>query len=221
MVSQANSSLRCAASTVGFLAQMMGWHDRAPVHATIDNWVRRLGLAEMDHQMKDDGLYVGILDETVQIGSEKAMLLLGVKQHEESCPCQPLSFEDIDVLGVEVAQSWKAEEVEDFLDRQFNALTGPKLDYVVCDGGSNLNKALKAKGIMVVSDCSHVLMNLVKKLLKDDKALGRLTKFMGKYRQQNIMSERLPAVPAHTAEQGSLSAPVRGGPVDGSPGCLP
>ncbi|NJO86666.1 MAG: hypothetical protein HC821_00865 [Lewinella sp.] len=37
-------SLRCAAATVGFYAELMGWKFEAPVHRTISDWVQRCGL---------------------------------------------------------------------------------------------------------------------------------------------------------------------------------
>ena len=185
----ANGSLRCAAKTVGFLAQLMGWSYTAPVHATVDNWVRRLGLFELRGGTAKQGEYVTIIDESIQIGCEKALLMLGVKLHPDRCHCAPLRFEDVEVLGIRVAESWTAEEVEDFVIQASTHHDEVELAYAVCDGGTNLNKALHAQGITVVADCSHKLMNALKKLLTDCDALSRLTKFMGKYRRKYILSQ--------------------------------
>ncbi|MFT7057242.1 MAG: hypothetical protein ACJAR3_002888 [Roseivirga sp.] len=37
-------SLRCAAATAGFLAELMGWSFKAPAFKTVSNWVERCGL---------------------------------------------------------------------------------------------------------------------------------------------------------------------------------
>jgi hypothetical protein len=44
MVVHGGSSLRCAAKTVGFVAQLLGWTYRKPSHTTIRRWVLRCGL---------------------------------------------------------------------------------------------------------------------------------------------------------------------------------
>ncbi len=185
----ANGSLRCAAKTVGFLAQLMGWPYTAPVHATVDNWVRRLGLFELEQGVVKRGKYAVIIDESIQIGCEKALLMLGVKLHPDRCQTTPLRFEDVEVLGVQVAESWTADEVENFITRYDDQHDQTKIAYAICDGGSNLNKALRSKGITTVSDCSHKLMNALKKLLTDYAPLSRLTKFMGQYRSKYILSQ--------------------------------
>lgn len=142
----ANGSLRCAAKTVGFVAQLLGWSYSAPVHATIDNWVRRLGLFELQGGVPKQGEYVGIIDESIQIGCEKALLFLGAKLSTERCHASPLQFEDVEVLGVQVAESWTADQVEDFITDQLDHHDQINLAYTVSDGGTNLNKALNAKG---------------------------------------------------------------------------
>lgn len=38
----ASGSLRCAAKTIGFLSQLMGWDYGEPSHVTIRNWVATL-----------------------------------------------------------------------------------------------------------------------------------------------------------------------------------
>ena len=185
----ANSSLRCAAKTVGFVAQLLGWPYSAPVHATVDNWVRRLGLFALRSGAAKQGEYVTIIDESIQIGCEKALLMLGVKLHADQCHAAPLQFDDVEVLGLQVAESWTAEGVQHFIAEQLDHHDQIELAYAVCDGGTNLNKALSATGLTLVADCSHKLMNGLKKLLADCAALGRLTRFMGQYRRKYILSQ--------------------------------
>ncbi len=167
----------------------MDWSYTTPVHATVDNWVRRLGLFELQHGAAKQGKYVAVIDESIQIGCEKALLMLGVKLHPDRCQTSPLRFEDVEVLGVQVAESWTADDVENFITRHEEQHDQIEIAYAICDGGGNLNKALISKGITVVSDCSHKLMNALKKSLTSYDALSRLTKFMGKYRSKYILSQ--------------------------------
>lgn len=187
-------SLRCAAATAGFYAQMMGWAYSAPSWKTVSNWVQRCGLHALKLTHGLTGEYVGILDATIQIGKEQLLLLLGVKADAISQE-RPLRIEDVSVLGMEVRTSWTGAAVADFI--RSNMLLRPKaaLSYVICDQGANLLAALRSLGLPWVSDCSHVMMNLAKALFKDDKALSRLCAQVGTLRQQLSLTDWSFALP--------------------------
>lgn len=181
-------SLRCAAATAGFYAEMMGWSYSAPSWKTASNWVQRCGLhgLKLTHGLK--GEYVGILDASIQIGKEQLLLLLGVKADAASCG-RPLCIEDVSILGMEVQSSWTGAAVADFIRRNMCLRPSATLSYVICDQGTNLLAALRSLGLPWVSDCSHVMMNLAKALFKDDKALSRLCAQVGTLRQQLALTD--------------------------------
>ena len=181
-------SLRCAAATAGFYAELMGWHYSAPCWKTASNWVQRCGLHALGltHGLK--GEYVGILDASIQVGKEQLLLLLGVKA-DAAAQQRPLRIEDVSVLGMEVQQSWTGAAVADFIQRNMRLRPGASLSYVVCDQGTNLLAALRSLGLPWVSDCSHVMMNLAKALFKDDAALSRLYAQVGTLRQQLALTD--------------------------------
>lgn len=196
MVTHCNASLRCAAKTVGFVAELWGWKCGTPSHGTVDNWKRRLGLYVLDYADKKVGRYAGIFDESIQIGCEKFMLLVGVKLSEDASHLRPLTFEDVEILGVEVRKSWKGDEVAEFTQRRLAHHEDLELQYMISDQGANLINALNILGISAVSDCSHVIMNVLKKLLANHDVLRQLTTFMGEYRKLNILSKRSHLCPA-------------------------
>lgn len=190
IVTQANGSLRCAAKTAGYYAKIMGWEYEAPTHVTVSNWTRRLGLYVLDYTGSLVGDYVGFIDESIQIGREKLLLFLAVKIDNLSSLYRPLTMKDVVVLGAEVRNSWKAPEVAEFIKRRQAHHAELTLRYMVSDQGTNLLGATEILGIDAVNDCSHVLMNALKKELADDESLREVTKFMGEYRRKNILSER-------------------------------
>lgn len=190
IVIHAKGSLRCAAKVVGYYSQLMNWEFDPPSHGTIDNWVRRLGLYALDHMGSKTGEYIGIIDESIQIGREKCLLLLGVRLPDESSHFAPLTMADVEVLGVEVQNSWKTEEVAEFVDHRLVHHRDITLRYMVSDQGSNLRAAAQQLNLDTVIDCSHFLMNGLKKLLTHHELLQQVTAFMGRYRSQNILSER-------------------------------
>ena len=143
IVVHAGGSLRCAAKTVGFLSEMMGWKYGRPSQVTIRNWVLRCGLYQLDYAKAKAGRYVGIIDESIQIGREKMLLFLGVKLSDERSHAAPLTLEDVEVLGVEVQQSWLGHQVVAFIKKRLAHHSGIRLQYVISDQGTNLLAAVQ------------------------------------------------------------------------------
>lgn len=184
MVVHAGSSLRCAAKTAGFFSYLMGWGFSVPSHITIRNWVLRCGLYSYEYIEKKVGKYVGIIDESIQMGSEKLLLLLGVKLEDDRCHAAPLRMSDVEVLGMEVRASWKGDEIADFIDQRLEVHQAIKLQYVISDQGRPLLAALKKLKIDIVGDCTHIMMNIAKKLFATDEQLSKLSAQIGRLRQQ-------------------------------------
>ena len=78
-------------------------------------------------------------------------------------------------------------------------------DYVgILDGSIQIGKeqlllllaGLRTLGLPMVSDCSHVMMNLVKRIFKDDTALSKLCAQVGELRQRLLLTEYAFALPA-------------------------
>ena len=189
IVVHANGSLRCAAKTVGFVALLLGWKFATPSHTSVRRWVMRCGHYQLQGAAALSGDYVALLDESIQIGREKLLLLLGVKIETDRSHCQPPRVEDLTVLGLEVQASWTAAAVVDFLTRSLDRLPRVNVRYFITDGGTNLAKALSTKGFDVVADCTHVLMNAVKKLLAPDPVLRQLHAEVGQLRRRLLLTE--------------------------------
>jgi hypothetical protein len=199
MVAQAGVSLRGAAKTVGFFSNLMKWDFKTPSHVTVLRWVLRAGLYQVELSTQQrSGHYIGIFDESISLGGEKLLLLLGVKVPPGGLlALGALSHADVEVLAMQVSPSWKAEEIAEFL----NVVIGSEadkleLDYVISDGGTNIVKALRQCKQDRVSDCTHLLMNLVKKWYAEDERLSRFCALIGTLRRQNILGQYGYIVPA-------------------------
>ena len=55
-------------------------------------------------------------------------------------------------------------------------------------GGGNLFKALCSLSIVVVSDCTQWMMNVVKSLFDDDETLSRLAAQIGQLRSRHMLT---------------------------------
>lgn len=178
-------SLRCAAATVGFYGrELMGWDYSTPAWKTISNWVERCGLHALNLSKDLNGEFVAIAYATIQIGKEQLLLLLGVRPELLATLDRPLTIADVVVLGMEVQPSWTGEAIAEFIRRNLSLRPGIKLTYMVCDQGTNLLCALRLLNLPVVSDCSHVMMNLVKKIYSTDTELSKLCAAVGQLRQK-------------------------------------
>lgn len=90
---------------------------------------------------------------------------------------------------MEIKSSWTGQAVADFLSCSLDRLPHVKIVHFITDGGTNLDKALTIKGFDTVSDCTHVSMNAVKKLLGSDEILRQLHANVGQLRRRLILSE--------------------------------
>ena len=190
IVVHAGGSLRCAAKTIAFLSQMMDWDYGQPSHITVRRWVLRCGLYGLNYTKDKAGRYIGIIDESIQIGREKMLLFLGVKLSEEHSHCAPLAMSDIEVLGVEVQQSWTGDQVAEFMEGRLAHHDQIELEYVISDRGTNLLAALRKLGIDMVSDCSHMMMNVVKKLFSQNEQLSNLASKIGQLRRKLMLTDQ-------------------------------
>lgn len=188
IVVHAGGSLRCAAKTIAFLSQMMGWKYGQPSHVTIRNWVLRCGLYQLDHAKAKTAEYVGIIDESIQIGREKMLLFLGVKLSNNTSHAAPLTMNEVEVLGVEVQQNWAGATVAKFIRRRLAHHAGITLQYLISDQGTNLLAALRTLGIPMVGDCSHMMMNVVKKLFSNHEQLSTLAAQTGQFRRKFLLT---------------------------------
>ena len=182
-------SLRCAAAAAGFYAQLMGWKYKAPVHKTVSNWVERCGLHALNLSKTIKGEYVAIIDASIEIGKEQLLLLLGLPKEQAVALDRPLTMQDVQVLNMEVQSSWKGDEVKEFIERTQAERRGLSFSYFITDQGANLLAALRKLAIPQVKDCSHVLMNVVKKLFKDDEQLNALYTTVSQLRQTWLLTQ--------------------------------
>lgn len=183
-------SLRCAAATAQFLARLMGWSltDR-PSPTTVRTWVLRCGLHALQSVRNMRGEIVLIIDESIQIGTEKLLLLLGVPLSKDHCRCTPLTGEDVQILGMEVQHSWTGDLIADFMERTLAVFSNLKVAYIISDRGTSLLAAIRRLGYSWVGDCSHEMMNVVKDLFKKDKALHELCAAIGTLRRRFLLTD--------------------------------
>lgn len=154
----------------------------APSHTTIADWIRVYGLALYSQACKEiAGMrYAIIVDESITIGSQKLLLVLGVPAEHLG---RPLQHSDVRVLGIEVASSWPACDVELVL-RNIIDTVGHEPEYVLSDNGHNLTRATRELNLIHHRDITHTCGCILKDVYGEDPRFLDFTQKLGKVRLQ-------------------------------------
>ncbi|MGK0175723.1 MAG: hypothetical protein ACI9AT_002110 [Ulvibacter sp.] len=169
---------------------MMGWLSYGkPSPTTIRNWVIRCGYYALTYTRDLKGDYVAIIDESIQIGKEKLLLMLGVKVDAGQCYSAPLGGADVEVLGMEVQNSWASPFIASFIQRNLSRHQGLRLLHMVSDQGTSLLAAMRSLSLPWASDCTHVMMNAVKDIFGQDEALSKLSASIGQLRRRLMLTD--------------------------------
>lgn len=174
-------SLRSTQAILKILMLFLGLELRIPSHESISLWEQRVGLYAIKDNNYTNDEYAIIIDESIMIGKEKILLILGVNLSSYSFE-NSLTFSNIEVLSIGISQSWKWSDIV----AQIKGLQakGLQIKYGISDSGSNILKALVQQGITRISDCTHALGKLLEKQYKKDADFIGFSQLCGKMRRE-------------------------------------
>lgn len=116
----------------------------APAHTTIRQWLFKLGLYMLERPKNVLANWFYIIDTSIQMGLQKCVLIVGVKQQdltENFCP----TFEQLEPLVLKPLNSCPGEIIKNALEEAFKK-TGKPIA-IISDKGSELKK-----GVTLLSD---------------------------------------------------------------------
>lgn len=165
-----------------------------PSKSSIENWVEKMGLYRYEGAGSaiHEGAYAIILDESMSFGTARMMVALGIRPNKDNK--EGVRMEEVWLLGFSVRSSWKWGEVKDFLD-EVQQKMGSKAEYVVCDGGVNLKKAIKESGATRVCDCGHEMCKFMEQTYKEDARFKGWIEAVTKVRYQVYMTDTAYLIP--------------------------
>ena len=189
---QANCSLRSCASMLKIMSVVLGLKLNFPSRNTIQNWEKKLGYSRIHKKGKKGDKWVVILDESVSIGQQKLLLILGAELGKYKFG-KALNFEDMDVLYLGIGKSWKGDRIS----AELKKLKEDDFDivYGVSDGGTNLVKSLKMSEIGLIQDCTHFFGNLLKKQYNSNDEFLKFSKKCGVFKRQVMLGENAVIMP--------------------------
>jgi hypothetical protein len=182
--SYGSTSLRSCRHNLLKMVLVLGIATRIPSHNSLRNWLCKSGYYRLEGGLKSTASMVIFVDESIVIGGEKVLLILGTPS-SNICSQRALVHEDMMVLYVGFGKEWKSEMIEAKLE---TIAKRNSISYVVSDRGTNLVKCFQSGAYVNVSDITHVFANELKRLYEKDETFVEFTKLIGQVRKAWYLS---------------------------------
>jgi len=205
---------RGAARVLALFFKWLGVDQDTPTRTAIRNWLQRLGIAELQQPLGPHEDLVILVDHSMQIGTEKVMVALGVNTSELPEPGTALAHEHVRVLEVKPGSQWKTadmtQEYEDLAARYGT----PRA--VLVDGAPELREGAKCleerrRDTIVLRDFKHYAANVLKSLFGKDERFQEVGGKIGQTRsaiQQTELAHLSPPRPKQKARFMNLSSKI-------------
>jgi len=161
-----------------------------PAANSVRWWLQRLGLYALREPLLKTGDWVFLIDHSVQIGTTKACVILGVRLSDLPYPHRALRFEDMQVIAVIPVEQSTGEIVAAQLEQATQRTGVPK--QIVSDGGSDVKKgtalfAARHPETTVTYDAAHHGAIVLKRRFEADpqwsEYIGQLGQLKSRIRQ--------------------------------------
>ncbi len=157
-----------------------------PSHTTVLNWTKKQGISHFrDKEYYNQEKWVLIVDESIQFGNKKLLLILAVP--EERCKKgKALSYVDLTPLVLKVSASWKSENIVSEI-RQY--IDSKQIAYCVSDNGSNLTCAFNSLNCKHIMDINHKFSLIIQSVFESNCLFNDYTKALSLFRAQKSVSK--------------------------------
>jgi hypothetical protein len=141
----------------------------APSFSIIRKWLGRIGLYELNRKKEYRTDWIFIIDLTVELGTQKCLVVLGVTQEYFEQSVLPLerglSHEDVQLLAIEIMYSTKGELIEQKLTELSNKVGNPL--QIISDHGSDVERGIrlykqKHPDVIYTYDVTHAMALFIK-----------------------------------------------------------
>lgn len=169
---------------------------KTPSFSSIRKWLGRMGLYELNREKEYRQDWIFIVDFTLELGKQKALVVLGVSQQhltqEIIANGRGVSHKDVEILGLEVMNSTAGENIKKKLD-EISLRVGKPLQ-IVADHSSDLARGIKLykqenEDVIYTHDVTHAMALLLKYELNSDQRYQSFTQKCHYCRQQLQQTE--------------------------------
>lgn len=163
-----SAGFRCLASLWRVFQEAFIWSE-APTHAVIRQWLLKLGLFKLQ-QTHVNGKWMLIVDSTIQMGSQKVLLVLGIRLDKLQNSYNP-SFEEAEPLVMKVIENCPGEVIQEVILEAIERVGD--VAGIISDAGAEMKKGMKllaasGRNTPHVFDIVHLISNLLKAELGTD-----------------------------------------------------
>ncbi|MFV0490017.1 MAG: hypothetical protein ACK5NL_22905, partial [Vibrio fluvialis] len=177
--------LRSAENVMKTFFEWLEIKDAVPAWTSIRTWLCRYGIGLLEQPIEPADDWILMADHSNQIGTDKVLVILGIRASEMPPIGQPLRYEDMRVLSVVPGTDWKREEVA----KQYKLVAeriGTPMG-IVTDGAVELRESAAelenaGKIVMMFRDFKHVAANEFKRILEADDRFAEFQSQLGKTR---------------------------------------
>ena len=161
-----------------------------PAASSVRWWLQRLGLYALRESLPRAGDWVLLIDHSVQIGTVKVCVILGIRLSDVPYPRRALRFEDMHVIALIPVEQSTGEIVDAQLEQATLRIGIPR--QIVSDGGSDVKRgaalfAGRHPETAVTYDAAHYGAIVLKRRFEDDpqwsQYIGRLGQVKSHIRQ--------------------------------------
>jgi hypothetical protein len=132
--------LRATARSSALLSCFVGEAVLTPSYFSVRLWLLRLGLYQLNQSKEQAGDWIWIVDHTMQLGEQKCLIIVGIRQSAWDAGDRVLSHEDVELIDLEPV----SESTGEVVYRQMEAATAktgvPRA--MVSDDGRDLHRGI-------------------------------------------------------------------------------
>lgn len=188
----ARAGQRCLASVLELVSPWLPGGAGVPCANTGRMWLLRMGLFELNRPKPQADDWVWIMDHTVQLGTLKVLVVVGVRLSEWEPDRGPLRHEDVALLDLVPMRRSDGRVVEGRLQAIAEKTRDPRA--IVCDGGTDLRKGIAGfretrPNVAAPYDVTHKMALLLQAKLERDPRWGKFISTVNQTRARVALTE--------------------------------
>jgi hypothetical protein len=187
LVLSSSTSLRAASRVIEMIASFFKLPLSVPSWYTGRLWLLRLGYYKLKRRKQKAADWIWIIDHTIQWGSEKCLVILGLRQRDLPVAETILNHEDVEPIAMFPVTSSNGQIVYQQLEEAIEHTGVPK--EIISDHGSDLKKGIEIfcrqhPQTCYIYDIKHKVAAVLKRELKDDRAWNEFVKLANETRRK-------------------------------------
>ena len=160
---------------------------KSPTHSTVLLWVKKYGYYELNKPKDKAEDWIVMLDESVQFGQSKLLVLYGLRQSNLGFN-RPLNYGDITPLVLKSRCSWSGQNIKESIE-DVQKHIGGSIIYAVADYGNTIKKALRMMKIPHVYDLTHRIALSLDHIYREDPEFKSYTEKLTYLRRSQVLGK--------------------------------